>query len=56
MTASTALVTGVDFVCVPTRDLSTAMGFYGDVLGLRAPASGSGPARSRWGPSSRPAP
>ena len=34
MTSQTALVTGVDFVCVPTRDLSTAMGFYGDVLGL----------------------
>ena len=34
MTASTSLVTGVDFVCVPTRDLAAAMDFYGDVLGL----------------------
>jgi predicted enzyme related to lactoylglutathione lyase len=30
----TPLVTGVDFVSVPTRDLSAAMDFYGDVLGL----------------------
>ncbi len=28
------LVTGVDFVSVPTRDLAAAMEFYGDVLGL----------------------
>jgi predicted enzyme related to lactoylglutathione lyase len=28
------LVTGVDFVSVPTRDLGTAMDFYGNVLGL----------------------
>ena len=34
MTASTSLVTGVDFVCVPTRDLAVAMNFYGNVLGL----------------------
>ena len=30
----TSIVTGVDFVCVPTRDLEAAMEFYGDVLGL----------------------
>ena len=34
MTASTSLVTGVDFVCVPTRDLAAAMDFYGNVFGL----------------------
>jgi predicted enzyme related to lactoylglutathione lyase len=34
VTASTPLVTGVDFVSVPTRDLTAAMDFYGDVLGL----------------------
>jgi catechol 2,3-dioxygenase-like lactoylglutathione lyase family enzyme len=34
MTASTQLVTGVDFVSVPTKDLAAARGFYGDVLGL----------------------
>ena len=28
------LVTGVDFVSVPTQDLDAAMEFYGDVLGL----------------------
>ena len=34
MTTSTSLVTGVDFVSLPTRDLSAAAEFYGDVLGL----------------------
>jgi predicted enzyme related to lactoylglutathione lyase len=28
------LVTGVDFVGVPTRDLDAALAFYGDTLGL----------------------
>ena len=28
------MITGVDFVSVPTRDLDAAMDFYGDVLGL----------------------
>lgn len=27
-------ITGVDFVSIATRDLPTAMAFYGDVLGL----------------------
>jgi len=34
MTAPTSLVTGVDFLFVPTRDFERASGFYGDVLGL----------------------
>ena len=34
MTTPTPLVTGVDFVSVPTSDLAAAMDFYGDVLGL----------------------
>ncbi len=34
MGTKTSLVTGVDFVSVPTRDLSAAAEFYGDVLGL----------------------
>lgn len=34
MSTSTAMITGVDFVSVPTRDLTAAMEFYGDVLGL----------------------
>jgi len=31
---SASPVTGVDFVSLPTGDLTAAMGFYGDVLGL----------------------
>jgi predicted enzyme related to lactoylglutathione lyase len=32
--AMSPLVTGVDFVSVPTNDLAAARSFYGDVLGL----------------------
>jgi predicted enzyme related to lactoylglutathione lyase len=32
--AQTALVTGVDFVSVPTQDLDRALDFYMDVIGL----------------------
>jgi len=35
MSTRTSLVTGVDFVSVPTRDLDASMEFYGDVLGLQ---------------------
>jgi predicted enzyme related to lactoylglutathione lyase len=34
MTATEQLVTGVDFVGIPTRDLDTAVQFYGTTLGL----------------------
>ena len=34
MTASAQLVSGVDFVSVPTRDLDAAVSFYGTTLGL----------------------
>lgn len=34
-TDSPTIVTGVDFVSVPTRDLETAVAFYGTTLGLR---------------------
>jgi predicted enzyme related to lactoylglutathione lyase len=34
MTTQTSLVTGVDFVSVPTTDLDAATEFYGTVLGL----------------------
>ena len=34
MTAATEIVTGVDFVTVPTQDLERAVAFYGDTLGL----------------------
>jgi len=38
MAAQTPLVTGVDFVSVPTRDLEAAVEFYGTTLGLRRSA------------------
>jgi len=34
MTDSTPLVTGVDFLFVPTRDFARAAHFYGEILGL----------------------
>ena len=34
MSVDTSIVTGVDFVCVPTQDIATAMDFYENVLGL----------------------
>ena len=33
--ATDQLITGVDFLAVPTHDLQTAVEFYGDTLGLR---------------------
>jgi catechol 2,3-dioxygenase-like lactoylglutathione lyase family enzyme len=41
MSTSTSLVTGVDFITVPTRDFEKANEFYGTVLGL--------PCSARWG-------
>jgi predicted enzyme related to lactoylglutathione lyase len=41
MPTETSLVTGVDFVAVPTKDYDAAAEFYGDVLGL--------PFGKRWG-------
>ncbi len=35
MTATTPLVTGADFVFLPTRDFEAAAQFYEEVLGLR---------------------
>jgi catechol 2,3-dioxygenase-like lactoylglutathione lyase family enzyme len=34
MSTTTSIVTGTDFICVPTKDLAAAQEFYGDVLGL----------------------
>jgi predicted enzyme related to lactoylglutathione lyase len=34
MSTATALVTGVDFVVVPTKDFDASVEFYGTVLGL----------------------
>jgi predicted enzyme related to lactoylglutathione lyase len=41
MTDPTSLVSGVDFITVPTRDFDKASEFYGTVLGL--------PLSKRWG-------
>ena len=41
MSATTSLVTGVDFIAVPTQDYEKADAFYGDVLGLER--------SKRWG-------
>lgn len=35
MSTETSLVTGVDFICVPTKDFEKAVEFYRDVLGLQ---------------------
>ena len=34
MTTEAQLITGVDFVAVPAKDLDDAVAFYGDTLGL----------------------
>ena len=34
MTAATEIVTGIDFVTIPTQDLDAAIEFYGNTLGL----------------------
>jgi predicted enzyme related to lactoylglutathione lyase len=41
MSTTTPLVTGVDFITVPTQDFDKAVEFYGTVLGL--------PESKRWG-------
>jgi predicted enzyme related to lactoylglutathione lyase len=42
MSTATALITGVDFVCVPTSDHDRAVEFYSETLGLER--------GKRWGP------
>jgi catechol 2,3-dioxygenase-like lactoylglutathione lyase family enzyme len=49
MTTSTSIVTGVDFVSVPTRDLPAAREFYGDVLGLKPSKLWQGPGQEPLG-------
>jgi predicted enzyme related to lactoylglutathione lyase len=34
MSTATSIVTGVDFVSIPVKDITAAMDFYADVLGL----------------------
>ena len=41
MNTTTSLVTGVDFIAIPTQDFEKADAFYGDVLGLER--------SKRWG-------
>ena len=41
MTPLAPLITGTDFITVSTKDIDTAVGFYGDVLGLEE--------SKRWG-------
>ena len=41
MATTTQLITGTDFIAVPTQDIDAAVKFYGEVLGL--------PERKRWG-------
>jgi predicted enzyme related to lactoylglutathione lyase len=36
MASSASLVTGTDFICVPTKDFEESRRFYGEVLGLEA--------------------
>ena len=38
MSTDTTMVTGVDFVCVPSADFDAALEFYGEVLGLERSA------------------
>jgi predicted enzyme related to lactoylglutathione lyase len=38
MSTPTSVVSGVDFIAVPTRDYTVAAAFYGSVLGLRCSA------------------
>ena len=38
MATSTSLISGTDFIGLPTRDLETAVAFYGDTLGLHRSA------------------
>jgi predicted enzyme related to lactoylglutathione lyase len=35
MSTTSEIVTGVDFVALPTRDIAAAASFYGETLGLR---------------------
>jgi catechol 2,3-dioxygenase-like lactoylglutathione lyase family enzyme len=39
MAATTEIVTGVDFVTIPTRDLDRAVEFFGTTLGLDVAAA-----------------
>jgi predicted enzyme related to lactoylglutathione lyase len=46
---TTAVVTGVDFVSLPTTDLDTAIDFYGKVLGLEHSSTWQRPGKEPLG-------
>ena len=53
----TSIVTGVDFVSIPTRDITAAADFYENVLGLERSSAWQRPGEeSRSASSSTPAP
>ena len=49
MSTTTSVVTGVDFVSVPTSNLEAAMDFYADVLGLERSSVWQRPGHERVG-------
>jgi predicted enzyme related to lactoylglutathione lyase len=49
MSERTSIVTGVDFVSIPTRDLGVAAGFYEHVLGLERSSTWQRPGEPAMG-------
>ena len=49
MTPQTSIVTGVDFVTVPTGDLAASRDFYANVLGLQSSSVWQGPGEEPLG-------
>jgi catechol 2,3-dioxygenase-like lactoylglutathione lyase family enzyme len=49
MSTTTSIVTGVDFVSIPSRDLEAAAEFYGNVLGLEESSRWQGPREAPLG-------
>ena len=52
MSVETKLVTGVDFVCVPTQDIPRRWSSTRTCSASSRPSAGSAGTRSRWAPSS----
>jgi len=49
MSATTSIVTGVDFVSIPTRDIAAAAAFYENVLGLERSSAWQRPGEAPMG-------
>ncbi len=49
MSTATSIVTGMDFVSVPTKDLDAARAYYADVLGLECSSVGQRPGMEAMG-------